>query len=98
MEKFLHNVNELPTSARSAVESLMGHPLHNDQQLFIVAFDSAAEPTNDERRAAGKELQQILAVMHENVRQSGRSAEEIEILIDQACDSVRCGSCATSIS
>jgi hypothetical protein len=91
MEKLLHNVNELPASARSTVENLVGHPLRDDQQLYIVALDASVEPVREQRRAAWDELKSMLDVMHENARQSGRAPEEIDRLVDEACESVRYG-------
>jgi hypothetical protein len=94
MESFLHNVNELPGPAGSAVESLLGHPLRDDQQLFIAALDSAPAPAVEDRRAAWDELQKIVAVMHENVVKSALSPAEIDRLIDAECDAVRYGASA----
>ncbi len=91
MEKLLYNVNELPASARSVVEDLVGRPLEDNQQFFIVAIDASAEPVAEQRRAAWEEVQTLLDVMRENAKQSGHSPEEIDHLIDEACESVRYG-------
>jgi hypothetical protein len=91
MDKLFHNVNDLPASARSVVENLIGHPLRDDQQLFMIAIDPLAEPPKAQRRAAWNELKGLFDVMHENVKQSGRSQEEIDQLVDEACESVRYG-------
>ncbi len=87
----VHNVNELPAGARSAVETLVGHALRDDQQLNIVALDGAVEPKTAQRLAEWNELTTMLDVMHENARQSDRSPQEIDRLIDEACESVRYG-------
>jgi hypothetical protein len=91
MDNSLHNVADLPFPERSAVESLLGHPLRDDQQLYIVALDSAVEPTATDRRQAWSELEEVLLESHQNVRDSGVSQEELERTIDQACDDVRYG-------
>ncbi len=91
MDKAIHNVNELAASARTTVETLMGHPLRDDQQLFIVALDGVSEPPQEQRRTAWTELKSMLEVMQQNASQSGRSPQEIDRLIDEACDSVRYG-------
>jgi hypothetical protein len=44
-----------------------------------------------DRDAESDELTDILNEAHENVRQSGVPPEEIERLIDAACDDVRYG-------
>lgn len=90
MEKSVHNVGELSAPARSAVEGLVGHPLRDDQQLFIVAIDAACTPTA-ERQGAWRDLQSILAESHENVRQSGVANDELDRAIDKACYEVRYG-------
>jgi hypothetical protein len=68
----------------------MGHPLRDDQQLFIVAIDAACSPTA-ERQAAWRDLQSILAESHENLRQSGVAHDELNRAIDEACEEVRYG-------
>ncbi len=91
MDKLLHNVGDLSNPDRSAVENIMGHPLRDDQQLYIVVLDSAAEPAATERMSAWDDLQAIIADAKGNVRQSAESSEEIDRLIDEACSDVRYG-------
>ncbi len=91
MDKLLQNAGDLPASARSAVESLMGHALRDDQPVYIVALDAAIEPPVQQRREAWHDLQEIMDEMHASVRQSGIPAAEVEQTIDQACDEVRYG-------
>jgi hypothetical protein len=91
MDKLLHNVGDLTSPQRSGVESILGHALRDDQQLFIVAFDRATEPTASSRRQAWSELQEVIQEAHQNVRNSGVSSDELERTIDQACDDVRYG-------
>ncbi len=90
MEKPLYNVQDLPGPTRSAVESLVG-PLRDDQQLYIVALDRASEPASTERHAAWQEVQKLIDVMHDNVRRSVISADELGRLIDRECSTVRYG-------
>ena len=90
MNTSLHNVGELSGPARSTVEGLMGHPLRDNQQLYIVAVDATVAPAA-ERHAAWQELQSIIAESHENVRQFGASEAELESAIDEACHDVRYG-------
>ena len=91
MEKLLHNVGELPSSERSAVEAILGQTLRDDQQLYIVALDGAVEPSADVRRQAWHDLEQIIAEAQDNVRDSGASPDELERTIAEACDEVRYG-------
>ena len=91
MDKLLHNVGDLPASARSAVESLMGHALRDNQQLYIMALDTATEPAVEQRREASHDLQEIMHEMQSSVRQTGIAGDEVERIIDEACDEVRYG-------
>ena len=91
MDKLLQNVGELSTPARIAVENLMGHPLRDDQQLYIVALDAAVEPAADQRQTVWNELQAIIADANDKVQQSAESSEGIDRLIDEACDDVLYG-------
>jgi hypothetical protein len=91
MEKLLHNVGDLPASARTVVESLMGHALRDNQQVYIVALDTATEPPAGQRREAWNDLQEIMHDMHASVRQTRIAAAEVERTIDQVCDEVRYG-------
>ena len=91
MDKLLHNVADLPLPERSAIETIIGHALRNEQQLYIVALDGAVEPSAAARSQAWNELEQIIAEAHQNVRYSGVSPEEIDRTIDEACDEVRYG-------
>jgi hypothetical protein len=91
MDKQFHNVGDLPSSERSAVETIIGHSLRDDQQLYIVALDAAVEPTERVRLQAWNEIEEIIAETHQNVRQSGVSQEDLERTIDETCDEVRYG-------
>jgi hypothetical protein len=91
MDKLLHNVGDLPSPERFAVESIIGHVLRDDQQLYIIALDAAAVPTTAVRRQAWNELEKIIAEAHDTVRTSGVSREQLEQTIDEACNEVRYG-------
>ena len=91
MDKLVHNVGDLPSLERSAVEAIIGHPLRDDQRLFIVALDATAEPASEVRHEAWNELEVIIAEAGQNVRDSGSSQAELDRTIDEACDEVRYG-------
>ena len=91
MDKLLHNVGDLPSHERSAVEAIIGHSLRDDQQLYIVALDAGVEPSVAVRRQAWNELEEIIAEAHQNVRDSGVSPQELDRTIDETCDEVRYG-------
>lgn len=91
MDSVFHNVGDLAMPERSILETLMGHPLRNDQTLYIVAMDQTSERDVAGRLRASQELDEILAESHENVRQTDKSADELERAIDEACAKVRYG-------
>ena len=91
MDKLVHNVGDLRSPERSAVEAIIGHALRDDQQLYIVALDAAIEPTAADRRQAWNELEEIIAEAHDHVRDSGVTPEELEQTIHEACNEVRYG-------
>ena len=90
MDKTLHHVADLPGATRLAVEALIGHPLRDDQHLYIRAIDPA-EVTAEENDQAWDELADIINAARENVRKSGVPTDEIERLVDAACEEVRYG-------
>ncbi len=91
MDTSVHNVAELSAATRVVVESLIGHPLADDQKVIIAALSPTEQTASEKRQAAWRELQPLLDTMGENARQSGLSSEEIDRLIDEACESVRYG-------
>ena len=90
MEKALHNIADLPVETRSAIEALIGHPLRDNQHLYIRAIDPA-DVSSAGPDQAWDELTEIISAAHANVRQSGVPADEVERLIDAACEEVRFG-------
>jgi hypothetical protein len=91
MEKSLHNIADLPDAARSAVESLVGHPLRKDDVLYITTLGIASEPVPTEQQAAWDELESIIAESQRNAKASGLSPEIIDALIDEESAAVRYG-------
>ncbi len=91
METGLHNVADLADSTRRTVEALIGHPLRNDQRIYIAALNAASEPTPEQRSEAWRNLESIADEMRAHARNSGLAVEEVEQIIDEACDEVRYG-------
>lgn len=54
MQSSLHNVADLPAATRAAVEALVGRPLRDDQQLYILAVDHGATPSGVPAQAGDK--------------------------------------------
>jgi hypothetical protein len=91
MERSLHHVADLPEAARSAVEGLVGHPLDNDDVLYIATLGVQAEPSQADRNAAWDEVEAVIGQMQRNAAKSGLSSEQIDALLDAECAAVRAG-------
>jgi hypothetical protein len=91
MEKHLHSVADLSDSARTTVEGLIGRLLRDDQQVYILPLDRAAEPPAQQRQEAWNDLREILDEVHQSVRATAIPAEQIEQIVDEACEHVRYG-------
>jgi hypothetical protein len=91
MEKHLHSVAALSDSARTVVEALIGRSLRDDQQVYIVPLDRATEPPAQQRQEAWNDLREILDEVHQSVRATAIPVEQIEQIVDEACEHVRYG-------
>ncbi len=93
MEKHLHDVSDLSTPARSAIEGLLGHTLQEGSQVYVVALDPAAEGSVEDRRRAWQQLEQLILIdaANQHSRQSGAAADEVASLIDETLEQVRYG-------
>lgn len=89
MQRSIHPVAELSDASRSAVESLVGHSLQNDEMVYVATLGIAEEPAPAQRAAAWDELESILAETQQNAARSGSTCEQIDKLIDAECALVR---------
>jgi hypothetical protein len=51
---------DLPASARSAVENLLGRSLRDDEEVSIMALESHPAPSGEARRASAERLRGAL--------------------------------------
>lgn len=91
MERSVYHVADLPEAARAAVEGLVGHPLGNDEVLYIATLGVQPEPAVADRNAAWDELETIVAPTQRNAAKSGLASEQIDALLDAECEAVRYG-------
>jgi hypothetical protein len=91
MENSLHNVADLSDAARTTVESIIGHPLRNDEVLCITTLGAAQSPTDAQRNTGWNELESIIAETQQHAAQSGLTGDQIDALIDAECEQVRYG-------
>jgi hypothetical protein len=81
-----HKTLALPANAKEVLEKLLGRRLADDEEVSIWASRPHAAPTGKAREQAWRMLSQHLDGM---AAKTNGSAEEIEKLIDEACDEVR---------
>jgi hypothetical protein len=91
MERALHHVADLPDAARSEVERLMGHPLKNDDVLYIASIGVQDDEQAAERTGAWGEAESLIQQTQNTAAKSGLSPEQIDALIDAECNAVRYG-------
>lgn len=78
----------MSSATRSAVESLVGHPLGDEDVVYVAAL--SAEATGDlDRAAAWDELEDSISEMQRHASRSGLTAEQIDALVDVECAAVR---------
>lgn len=74
METVIHQVHELGNSERSAAEQLVGHPLHDNQQLVIQVVTPSQNAGAHEAPSGQDQLSEWCNVY------AGMSNDEIESL------------------
>jgi hypothetical protein len=91
MDGTLHNVSDLREPVRLAVEGLVGHPLSNNQVIYVATLGTQAEPAAAERAAAWDAVEAALAQMQQSAARSQLTPEQIDELLDAECEAVRRG-------
>lgn len=89
MESSLHNIDDLPEPARTALEGIVGHPLRKGDVLYIAMIGMETAPEADDRQKAWLELQSIVAESQANAKASGLPPEQIDRLIEHESAAVR---------
>lgn len=85
----IRNVNEIPASQRSMLESMLGQQLAPEQQVFVIAYTPNVAPDPAVRAAARKRLQKTFEIIDRNAQVRGVAPEEAEAAIDEAMEHVR---------
>jgi hypothetical protein len=76
---------------RRSVEHLLGQPLQEDQQVYILAFRPGAVPDEATRQRALARMQQTFAKAEQHAQQHGVTDEEIDEVVDEATQRIRYG-------
>jgi hypothetical protein len=78
---------DLPASARSAVENLLGRSLRDDEEVSIMALDPHLAPSGDARRTSAERLRGALdqlALKAQDVAEG-----EVDDAVDEAMNHIR---------
>jgi hypothetical protein len=86
----LVSVSAMDGEDRRSAERLLGHPLENDRQLYILAFKPRVQG-NDARRKALANLRQTFAATERHAEEQSVSDTEIDEAVDEAMHRVRYG-------
>lgn len=78
---------DLPEAAKSAIESLLGRPLADDEEVSVMALRAHMAPAGPERKAAADRLKAVLGSMAQKAQ--GVPPEEFEAAVDEAMQRVR---------
>ncbi len=78
---------DLPPPVKAAIESLLGRPLRDDEQVSVRAFPRHEAPRGEARAEAARRLEEHLDKMAAKVK--AVPEEEMEAAINEATDHVR---------
>jgi hypothetical protein len=78
---------DLAAPVKAAIESLLGRPLQDDEQVSVRAYRRHEAPRGEARREAARRLEEHLDRMARKVRDV--SPVEMEAAIDEALEQVR---------
>jgi hypothetical protein len=78
---------DLPASARTAIEKLLGRSLRDDEEVSIMALDPHPAPSGEARRASAERLKGVL----DRLADKGEpvAAEEFDATVDEAMNHIR---------
>jgi hypothetical protein len=85
------SVSEMTGDDRRSVENLLGHPLQEGQQVYILAFSPGVAPDESTRQWAQASMQQTFAKAEQHAQQQNVSEEEIDAALDEGMERIRYG-------
>jgi hypothetical protein len=83
----MKRAHDLSVPVKAAIESLLGRPLQDDEQVSIRVYSRHEAPSGEARAAAARRLEEHLERMAAKVRDV--SEEEMEAAVDEAMHQVR---------
>ena len=82
-------VADLPEIERQSIEHLVGKPLANNQEVFVMVYTPGSPPDEATRARARQRLMQNLEDLHADMQGRSVAAEEVDAAIDEAMDNIR---------
>jgi hypothetical protein len=89
MSTLIRNVRDLEASNRRSLESLLGQPLREDEQVIIRVIGVGKEPDADTTRTALQRVREISDDAARHRDSLGVSSEEADRMIDEAIKDLR---------
>jgi hypothetical protein len=83
----IHWARDLPASTRSAIESLFGRDLRDDEEVSVMSLSSHSAPSGDERRLSAERLRGALDRVAEKAGDADGDA--FDAAVDEAMNHVR---------
>lgn len=85
----VRDVKRLPSAEKRSLENIVGRPLGDDQQVFVLAFTPGAVPSAPAREEAMTGIAQTWKKVEENLGKHPTTEEEFDAAIDEAVKHVR---------
>jgi hypothetical protein len=85
----VRDVKQLPSDQKRSLESIVGRPLEDGQQVFILAFTPGATPSDRARQEAMTGLAQTWKKVREHLQEQPTAEEEFDAAIEEAVKHVR---------
>ncbi len=87
----VQTVKDIPADGRRWLEGVLGAPLQDHQQVFLMAFSPSREPDDESRRRARAGLEMTFAKTEAYAREHGILEPEIDDAFQEAMRHVRSG-------
>ena len=87
----VRDVKQLPSAEKRSLESLVGRPLEDSQQVFILAFTPGIVPSDKARQEALAGLAQTWEKVEQHVQKHPTTEEEFDAAVNEAVENVRRG-------
>jgi hypothetical protein len=85
------SVVELAGEDRRSVENLLGQPLEDEQEVYVLAFQPGVVPDESARQQALANMRTTFAKAEQHAEGQGADDSEIDEAVDEAMDHVRYG-------